>query len=252
MRPRYGGERAGAAPYAVAVIFRRRGTGADAPRSRKPRPDLPVDRVSLDALRPDPVSVLARAAYLQLGQFEALSRAASGAGEIGDKEALSAAAGRALEKHKVLAADLRRRNVDPTSAMAEFRPAIDAYFALVAGDDWHELLTSIYLTGGLLDDFFTRLTAGLDGGERVSTVLAGDSGTEVIVRLLSRDIGEHPSLASRLAVWGRRLVGDALLQARAALPASRKTEGEERRIEPILTDLMAEHTRRMDRLGLTA
>ena len=54
-------------------------------------------------------------------------------------------------------------------------------------------------------------------------------------------------------MWGRRLVGDTLLVARSALRES-KAHGsrDEERIEPVFTELIAAHTRRMDRLGLTA
>jgi hypothetical protein len=51
-------------------------------------------------------------------------------------------------------------------------------------------------------------------------------------------------------MWGRRLVGDTLLVARSAL-ASHAREDQER-LEPVWTELIAAHTRRMDALGLTA
>jgi hypothetical protein len=57
-------------------------------------------------------------------------------------------------------------------------------------------------------------------------------------------------------MWGRRLVGDTLLVARSAMPAADPASGEARnneaRIEPVFTELIAAHTRRMDGLGLTA
>jgi hypothetical protein len=135
--------------------------------------------------------------------------------------------------------------------MDAYRPSVDAFFELVAGADWYEDLASIYLTSGLLDDFFSRLAAGLDGGgTAVSAVISGENGTETIVGLLEDGIRSDPRIGSRLAVWGRRLVGDTLLMARSALPPAERNP--EHRIEPVLTELMAEHTRRMDRLGLTA
>jgi hypothetical protein len=53
-------------------------------------------------------------------------------------------------------------------------------------------------------------------------------------------------------MWGRRLVGDTLLVARSALHLSGNRITDEERIEPIVTELIAAHTRRMDALGLTA
>jgi hypothetical protein len=54
-------------------------------------------------------------------------------------------------------------------------------------------------------------------------------------------------------MWGRRLVGDTMLVARGALAiAQTHDRQEEARIEPVFTELIAAHTRRMDALGLTA
>jgi LPS sulfotransferase NodH len=53
-------------------------------------------------------------------------------------------------------------------------------------------------------------------------------------------------------MWGRRLVGDTVLVARSALHGSGNATSDERRIEPVFTDVIAAHTRRMDALGLTA
>ncbi|WP_286278018.1 ferritin-like fold-containing protein [Naasia aerilata] len=229
----------------------RHGGGAESPRSRKRGAPLPIERVSIEALRTDPIKVLAQAAYLQLGHFEALSRAASSAPDLDAKQALSAAAGLVLAKHRALVAELKRRGADPTAAMAPFRDSVDAFFEAAGGADWYETLASVYLTSGLLDDFFSRLAGGVpDGGPKFAEVIAGDSGTETLVRLLAAGIREDARVGSRLAVWGRRLVGDTLLLARTALPPTEKNA--EHRIEPVLTELMAEHTRRMDRLGLTA
>ena len=233
--------------------FGRLGAGGESPRGRKSkaRAELPVDRVSIEELAPDAGAVLGQAAYLQLGWFEALSRAASAAPDLAAKEVLSAAAGRVLAKHTALTEELTRRSLDPTAAMSPYREQVDRFLELSEGADWHEALSSIYLTSGLLDDFFARLAGGIpDGGASIAEIISRPDGTEVIVELLTEGQSRNPLLSSRLAVWGRRLVGDTLLVARSALTAPRETE--ERRIEPVLTELMAEHTRRMDRLGLTA
>jgi len=70
---------------------------------------------------------------------------------------------------------------------------------------------------------------------------------------LSAAIEADPTLADRLALWGRALVGDTLLIARSALRASEApgTAGADE-VEPVFTELIADHTRRMDALGLTA
>jgi LPS sulfotransferase NodH len=70
--------------------------------------------------------------------------------------------------------------------------------------------------------------------------------------MLREAIDAHPRLSSRLAMWGRRLVGDTMLVARSALRFTEDHLSDEARIEPVFTELIAAHTRRMDALGLTA
>ncbi|THG28785.1 hypothetical protein E6C64_16845 [Naasia lichenicola] len=232
--------------------FGRHGDGAEhRPRGRGREPQR-VERVGLDDLTPDPIAVLGQAAYLQLGHFEALSRAASTAPTLEAKGSLSAAAGKVLAKHSAIIAELDSRGADSSAAMSVHTAAIDRYFEMVQGADWYEDLASIYFTSGLLDDFFGRITGNLDGGAKISASISSDAGSEDIVQLLADGMSKDPRLASRLAVWGRRLVGDTLLMARSALPHPVNPPAGEARIEPVLTELMADHTRRMDRLGLTA
>lgn len=197
---------------------------------------------------------LGQVAYLQLVVFESLSRLVSAATDLNEKAKLSASAGKALAKHEGFVAEIQRLGGDPATVMSPFTPTIDAFEKLTRGRDWFERLLSIYLTIGLLDDFFRRLSAGLpdDVGPRCERILSDDAATGVITQILQRAIANDPRLASRLAMWGRRLVGDTLLVARSALHATGNPASDESHIEPVFTELIAAHTRRMDALGLTA
>ncbi|WP_252345282.1 ferritin-like fold-containing protein [Rathayibacter toxicus] len=212
------------------------------------------DRVDLAELTPEVVPYLGQVAYLQLAIFEVLARAVADTEYLSDKEAISTAAGTALAKHHAVVAELRHRDADPGEAMAPFRPAIDAFESLTRGAGLYETLLSAYLTAGLLDDFFIQLTGGLptDVGPRMAQTLGADGGVEGVVAILRREITADECLGSRLALWGRRLVGDTLLVARSALLGSGNHDSDESRIEPVFTELIASHTRRMDALGLTA
>ena len=109
----------------------------------------------------------------------------------------------------------------------------------------------------LFREFFSRLAAGLpaEQGRRIAQVLDAPSGEETMAELIQAGIDDNPRLASRLAMWGRRLVGDTMLVARSALTRSgelTRHDSDEARIEPVFTELIAAHTRRMDVLGLSA
>jgi hypothetical protein len=205
-------------------------------------------------MTPDVVPYLGQVAYFELAVFESLTRAVTAAPNLAAKEGLSAAAGEVLAKHHGLVAELRKKKVDPAVAMAPFAPAIDKFEELTSGRNWYEMLLSVYLTAGFLDDFFVRLVSGLPKAlrPRVEEILETDRTAVVIVELLKEGIAADPRLASQLALWGRRLVGDTQLVARSALQLSGNHDDDEQRLEPVFTDLIAAHSRRMDELGLTA
>lgn len=253
----------------VASWFSRRRPLVEIPRLRPRNRSVTQARVNLSDLAPELLPYLGQAAYLQLDAFESLSRAAGQAPSLSAKESISVAAARTIAKHQGLVAEIRRHNEDPTAVMEPFSAAIDAFQRVTRGADWQENLLGVYLTSGLLDDFFLQLAEGLPGdvGPRIAQLLGSDAGQPGIVAVLRDAIAHDPRLASRLALWGRRLIGDTLLVARSALNASGNvgstgsvsagsgsvsSESVEQRIEPVFTELIAAHTRRMDALGLTA
>ncbi|WBU38148.1 ferritin-like fold-containing protein [Homoserinibacter sp. YIM 151385] len=231
---------------------RRRARSATAARVARPAA-VQVARVELGDLRPDPDAYLGRCAYLVLALFENVGRAIAAAPTTEAKTALSGVASPLIAAHEGMVALLRERGRTPSEAMEPFSRDIDEFHRRTAGQDWYEILTTCYITQGFLVDFFDALAGGLpeELRERVTDLLEVDDGSEVLVRELREALDGSPRLASRLAMWGRRLVGDTMLVARAALAIDGAPTGEER-IEPVFTGLMAEHTRRMDALGLTA
>ncbi|MDR5698931.1 ferritin-like fold-containing protein [Agromyces aerolatus] len=256
------------------VLWSARRGPRDVERVRPRVAPAALTRVDFTELVPEPIAFLGQAAHIQLETFEALAKAVASAPTLGAKEGLSAAAGVALRKHHALIAELRRAGAEPVEVMAPFTPVTDRFREAVARADWYELLLTIHVTAGMLDDFFARLAAGLPNelAGRVRAILerrgADERGVEgrgadgrgvdgrgvddVLRRELERAIAEQPGLADRLALWGRSLVGDALLVARSALRAAEPPGRGDEDVEPVFTELIAEHTRRMDALGLTA
>jgi hypothetical protein len=238
----------------VVNWFRRRRTRSEAPKLRSRSSDVGARKVDLADLTPGLLHFLGQSAYLQLTLFENLGRAVANAPTADAKESLSHVAALSLAKHHGLAALIRRQGSEPGAVMEPFTEGIDTFQRRTQGADWTESLMTCYLTAGFLDDFFVRLAPGLPGdyASGVNDVLDGDDGAERIVFLLRAAIEANPRLASRLAMWGRRLVGDTMLVARSAIAASANHDRDEERIEPVFTELIAAHTRRMDGLGLTA
>ncbi|MFT4219792.1 MAG: ferritin-like fold-containing protein [Microbacterium sp.] len=210
-------------------------------------------RVDFEELAPDVDTFLGQAAYLQLGYFETLSELIASTPELAEKAALSRAAGAALDKHEGLVALIRERGGDPTAVMLPFREELDAFRRATHGVRPQETMLSVHITAGMLDDFYYALAASYgDTGRRVARILHADDDRQAIVDLLVAMIASDPEWRSLLAMWGRRLVGDTLLVARSALRGGRLGAAGEKKVEPVFTDLMGAHARRMDAMGLAA
>jgi hypothetical protein len=238
----------------VANWFSRKPRRVEAPRLGTRSEAQVTTKVDLVEFTPPLLEFLGRAAYVQLTLFENLSRAISNAPTVAAKAAIGRAAELSIGKHRALADEITGAGSTPAVAMEPFTRTIDEFERTVHGADWYENLVTCFVTAGFLDDFFARLAQGLpaEAARHVAAIYATGSGDDVLIAELSAAISTNPRLSSRLAMWGRRLVGDTLLVARSSLHYSDNHKSDEARIEPVFTELIAAHTRRMDSLGLTA
>lgn len=226
--------------------------------------------INLKPYTPDPKAFLGQLAYLHLANFEILTAALKLSPHVQYKAELSDAAARSFDKYRSLSKALAGIQ-GSSEEMIPFRERIDLFHSRTTGIDWYESVIKIYLTAGLLDDFYSRLAAGLsdDLQAEVEKALKDKTFEKFAKRVLTEAIAADPTLGSRLAVWGRRLMGDVLLELRAAFD-NRKlahvaktktlTVEEERevnlaayaKLEPLISELTGAHSNRMDAIGLTA
>ncbi|MDM7887098.1 hypothetical protein C1N91_04160 [Curtobacterium sp. SGAir0471] len=219
--------------------------------SRNPRNASPVERLQLDDVSPELDVYLGQAAYLQLSLYETMGRAGAAAPTMSGRLVTGVLATTALERHRTIVAEIERTGGEPATLMEPHREAIDRFLLRTSGADWYESMLTGYVTAGILNDLFGNMLRSLplDVRQRLRTVF--DAREEpAVVQELSSHIEQDPRIGSRLAMWGRRLVGDTLLVARSALAVHAREDQE--KLEPVWTELIAAHTRRMDALGLTA
>ncbi|MCL2544130.1 MAG: ferritin-like domain-containing protein [Microbacteriaceae bacterium] len=235
--------------------FKRRRLVLDAPRLRPRRERNSAVAADLAAVAPDLRPFLGLSASVQLSAFERLSALVADAPGYAAKEAIGQAAAHALTRHERLVSELRRFDLDPDTELREHLPRVAALDAATAGHDWPERVLSAHIVGGLLDDFFAELAQGVpsDGIRELPAVFAVDpADRRMLEALLAERIDADAVLASRLAMWGRRLVGDTLLLSRSILRLTGDVEVDDAHTAPLYADIIAAHTRRMDALGLTA
>jgi len=212
-----------------------------------------VARVDFEELAPDIDTFLGQAAYLQLGYFETLSQLIAPTPELTHKESLSRAAGAALLKHRELVAVIRERGDDPLDVMLPFREPLDAFRRATHGARPLETMLSVHITAGMLDDFYLALSASYGPtGDRAAQILHQNDDRQALVQIITDAIAADAEWRSLLSLWGRRLVGDTLLIARAALRPQTLDAAEEKKVEPVFTDLLAGHSKRMSAVGLDA
>jgi hypothetical protein len=225
-----------------------------APRLRARADSVVLTKVDLAELTPAREQFLARAAYAQLVLFEDVSVVVSSAATLESKERMSKAAAIVLRRYRSLVAEIERTGATPAVVMKKYDTGMDYFQRSTRGRDWAEILMTSYIAAGLLDDFYARLAVGLTGetGTRVSAIYSSESAEKLFAEELTAALAADHKLPARMALWGRRLVGDTMLIARLSLAAAPSSASDEARIEPVFTELIAAHTRRMDALGLTA
>ena len=240
--------------WRVANWFSRRRKRAELPRFSLRSSDQATTKVDLGDLTPNLPEFLGRAAYAQLTIFENLGRAIAIAPTTAVKVKLGEAAELSLSKHRALCDEIERDGADAASMMEPHTRAVDEFQRMTAGANWLEAITTSYVTAGFLDEFFVLLAAGLapEPRARVTSILEPQTGEPILATVLQAAMADDPRLSSSLALWGRRLIGDTMLVARSALSFTENTKSDEAHIEPVFTELIAAHTRRMDVLGLTA
>jgi len=205
--------------------------------------------VNLKPFTPEPKVFLGQLAYLELSAFEIMTAEIKLAPTTAAKAQLSEAATKSFDKYRALSRKLAALGVDPTDAMDPYTERIDLFHSRTSGLDWYETVLKLHLSLGLLEDFYRKLAAGLPLQLRtdVEKVLTDKTIERFAKKVLIDAMAKDQMLGSRLALWGRRIMGEVLLEMRAAVPSASLTD-----LEPLIGELNGPHSLRMDALGLAA
>lgn len=151
---------------------------------------------------------------------------------------------------------------DPDEAMSAFLGPLESYHRMTAPSDWLEGLVKAYVGDSISTDFYREVGAVLDE-ETAALVLevCSELGkTAIVIEEVRAAIARDPRLAGRLALWGRRLLGEMLSQAQmvaaeheglAALILSEQVSSQID-LFGVVERLTTAHVERMTALGLAA
>ncbi|MCB7136631.1 ferritin-like fold-containing protein [Cellulosimicrobium marinum] len=218
----------------------------------------------------DAIELLGLVAYTELASFGRLAGDAAHAPTLRQRQTLSRMAASLLERQGTVLERVAELGGDPESCMATFDGLFDDFDARTRPSTWWEGILKGYVGQGVADDFCLLTAGGLDDRSRDVVVgsLTQDAPADRTAPVIAEAAAADGVLASRLALWGRRLVGEALgvvgvvLTEHPALErlvadaiaeggVDRRASADETR-SAVFAHLTAEHTRRMDRLGLAA
>jgi ferritin-like protein len=161
------------------------------------------------------VDLLGVLTLAELTAFERLAEDAKMAPSMADKAALGAMAVAEFRHFEQLRDRLAALGVDADEAMTPFIEPLQAFHDRTVPADWMESLVKAYVGDGIAIDFYREVSAYLDPDTQalVRDVLSDTGHAQFAVERVRAAIEDDPRIAGRLALWGRRLVGEALSQA---------------------------------------
>jgi len=205
------------------------------------------------------VDLVGALAYGELSAFAHLAADAELAPTLAGRRQMSAMASTEFGHHQQLVDRLVELGADPEQAMAPFVAALESYHDITSPSTWLESVVKAFVGDGMAADFYNEVAAFADPATSalIGSVLVDAGRAEFAVREVQAAIVADPAVAGRLALWARRLVGEAISQAQHVL-ADRDSltmllvqgTGDLAGIAALLTRITDRHGERMVALGL--
>jgi len=206
---------------------------------------------------PAVADLLGLVAFGELLAFERMAGDARLAPDLHRRAGLNEMAAAEIANYRRLADRLTTLGVPPEVAMAPYVEPLQAYHDSTEPRDWAEVVTKAYVGDAITDDFIREIADALDGPDRalVLDVLHDSRYAEFAAAEITAAVAADPRVASRLSMWARRLVGEALSQAgRVSVERPALTtliaQGDPVDVPGLFGRLTAAHTRRMATVGL--
>lgn len=217
----------------------------------------PADPARYNTFLMDLLGVMA---YGELSAFERLSSDARYSPSLHDRAVLGRIAVIEFQHYELVSARLAEMGLDTEAAMLPFQPSVDHFHERTRPADWFESLMKAYVIDTVSADFYRAVARHVDDSTRglVERIQADEEATAVLRDRLRAALADDPRLASRLSLWARRLLGEALTQARRVsfehaflgglIGADEETSKE--LVRELTVELAANHSSRMRQLGL--
>jgi len=207
------------------------------------------------------VDLLGVLAYGELCAFDRLADDARMAPNLTARAAMSEMAALEFTHYQQLADRLGKLGADPAEAMSPFVAALETFHSLTEPQTWLEAVVKAYVGDGMAADFYREVATLVDPdtGELINLVLNDAGRAEFAVSEVRAATTAEPWVAGRLALWARRLVGEAISQTQHVL-ADRDSlmmlmvrgGGNLAGVAALLKRITDRHEERMAELGLNS
>ncbi|MEI7915889.1 MAG: ferritin-like fold-containing protein [Mycobacteriaceae bacterium] len=169
---------------------------------------LPADHPGVNEL-------FALLAYGEVAAFYRLTDEARMAPDMRGRINMARMAAAEMGHYELLRQTLDKRGVDVLTAMTRYAPALENYHRLTMPSTWLEALVKTYVGDALAADLYLALAGSLpeEVGDVVRAVLAETGHSQFVVAEVRSAVTSSGRQRSRLALWARRLLGEAITQA---------------------------------------
>jgi hypothetical protein len=177
-----------------------------------PRPRLPADHPGVNEF-------FAVLAYGEVAAFYRLTDEARMAPDLRGRISMASIAAAEMGHYELLRDTLERRGVDVVRAMSKYVSALENYHRLTMPSTWLEALVKTYVGDALAADLYLEIAGGLpdEVADVVRAALAETGHSQFVVAEVRAAVTASGKQRSRLALWSRRLLGEAITQAQFLL-----------------------------------
>jgi tRNA isopentenyl-2-thiomethyl-A-37 hydroxylase MiaE len=177
-----------------------------------PPPRLPADHPGVNEL-------FALLAYGEVAAFYRLTDEARMAPDLRGRISMASMAAAEMAHFETLREALERRGVDVMPAISKYASALEGYHRLTMPSTWLEALVKTYIGDALAADFYLEIADALpdDVADVVRSTMSQTGHSQFVVAEVRAAIAKSSKQRSRLALWSRRLLGEAITQAQYVL-----------------------------------
>jgi len=158
-------------------------------------------------------------AYGEVAAFYRLTEEARMAPNLAGRINMASMAAAEMNHYELLREALAKRGVDIVPAMTKYASALENYHRLTTPSTWLEALVKTYIGDALAADFYLEIADALpdDAADVVRAVLSETGHSQFVVAEVKAAVTASDKQRHRLALWSRRLLGEAITQAQYVL-----------------------------------